>query len=294
MRNWLIRVSVLVFLPFGAAQAEDDTPERIVALSWALAELLIELDTPPVGVADVAGYRQWVQSPSLPDGVADVGLRQEPNLERLVELAPNLILASDQQAGLLSMLERIAPVRLIEGFDAAQDNAGASRETYLDLARLTRRETLARKRLATLDARIAAAGARVRDHFIGAVPPILPIRLLTPETFRLHGANSMALAALTGMGLDHAEPGAPTDWGFVQKRIEALAEFDEAIVLQIGPFTEKEALSAKPIWQFMPFVRESRYAETRTAWTFGGVFSLGVLADAFADALLTLPPGGGR
>lgn len=294
MRYCLSCLAILLFVPFAVARAQDAPPDRIAVLSWALAELVLELDIRPVGVADVAGYRQWVAQPPLPDGIADLGLRQEPNVERLAELAPDLILASDRQADLLPMLERIAPVRMIEGFDVAQDNARASRDAYLDLARLTGRESLAKARLARLDARIAAAGARVRDHFGGKVPAILPIRLQTPETLRLHGANSMALAALEGMGLRHAAPGEPTDWGFVQKRIEDLAGFEQAIVLQIGPFAEAGRLGAKPIWQFMPFIRAGRYAETRTVWTFGGVFSLGYLAEAFADALLTLDPDAAR
>lgn len=290
MRHYLSLFLVILLLPVTAAKAQETTPIRIATLSWALCELVLELDMHPVGVADVAGYRQWVQRPVLPDGIADLGLRQEPNIERLATLAPDLILASDQQADLVPVLERIAPVLLVEGFDAAQDNAKVSRATYLGLAHRTGREALARDRLSALDARIAAAGARVRDHFGGSVPPILPIRLLTPETLRLHGANSMALAALEGMGLEHADPGLPTDWGFVQKRIEDLAGYDQAVVLQIGPFEEMGTLSPKPIWQFMPFVRAGLYAETRQVWTFGGVFSLGYLAEVFSDALLTIDP----
>lgn len=96
------------------------------------------------------------------------------------------------------------------------------------------------------------------------------------------------MAALDGMGLRHAAPGKASDWGFVQKRVEDLARYEQAIILHIGPFAERDTLAARPIWQFMPFIRAGRYAETRTVWTFGGVFSLGHLAEAFADALLTL------
>ncbi|MGI3209788.1 ABC transporter substrate-binding protein [Roseovarius tibetensis] len=288
MRHALFCLALSLLLPACAARAGDAPPDRIATLSWVLTELVLELDIRPVGVADVAGYRQWVARPTLPDGIPDLGLRQEPNIERLADLDPDLILAADQQADIVPLLRRIAPVRVIDGFDAAQDNARASRAAYLALARLTNREALARDRLAALDARIAAAGARVREHFGGEVPPILPIRLLNPESLRLHGANSMALAALDGMGLRHAAPGKASDWGFVQKRVEDLARHEQAIILQIGPFAEKYALAARPIWQFMPFIRAGRFAETRTVWTFGGVFSLGHLAEAFADALLTL------
>ena len=290
MKHSLITLLMLLALSATPARAQHEDPPQIAALSWALAELVLELDIVPVGVADVSGYRQWVRRPALPEGVVDLGLRQEPNIEGMADLAPDLILASQRQADLVPVLRRIAPVRVITGFDAAQDNAAAARAAYLDLARDLGRAALARERLAALDARISEAGARVRDHFGGPPPPILPIRLLTPESLRLHGANSMALAALDGMGLRHAAPGQPTAWGFVQKRIEDLAGFEQAIILQMGPFSEKDALAARPIWQFMPFIRAGRYAETRAVWTFGGVFSLGHLATAFADALLTLDP----
>ncbi|MHA7827188.1 MAG: iron-siderophore ABC transporter substrate-binding protein [Roseovarius sp.] len=275
-------------------RAEEAAPQRVVSLSWALTELLIELDAPPVGAADVEGYRQWVAEPAVPDSVADVGLRNEPNFERIAALAPDLILASDQQADLVPLLERIAPVFHVESFDSGQDNAAVSRQTFLQLAdRLGRREA-ALARLDQLDARIRAAGERVDDHFGENVPFVLPIRLLTPTTLRLLGENSMAKAALDAMGLVHPAPGEATDWGFVQRRVEELATFEDVIVLQIGPFAQKHALEETSMWRFMPFVQEGRFAQTRRVWTFGGVFSLGYLADAFAEALLEIEPEDGQ
>ncbi|NNU82143.1 iron-siderophore ABC transporter substrate-binding protein [Halovulum dunhuangense] len=274
--------------------ALDAPPERIVALSWALAELLVELDVTPVGVADVEGYGTWVVQPALPEGVADMGLRNEPNLEQIAAVAPDLILASDQQSDVVPMLERIAPVAHFESFTAEHDNAAASRETYLALARMLGKEAEAEARLADLDARIAAAGERVATHFGGDVPPVLPIRLLSPTNLRLHGANSMAAAALSQMGLDHAAPGEPTDWGFVQRPVEDLAEFDSELVLAIEPFPQRDELFGTQLWQFMPFVRTGRFAEVRPVWTFGGVFSLGYIAEAFAESLMTIDPEAAR
>ncbi len=283
-------IVTLLTLPFAAATAEE-RPERIVALSWGLAEALVVLDVPPVGVADLEGYTEWVRSPALPEGVADVGLRTEPSLERLAELAPDLILASDQQAAMEPALSRIAPVEVFEAFDADQDNAAKAREILVTLGERVGKADRAQEVLAQTEARMAEAGERVRAHFGGTVPPVLPIRLLTPTTVRVHGANSLAHAALMGMGLQHADPGAPTDWGFVQRNVDDLAAHEDAIVLNIGPFVGREKLYATQLWQFMPFVREDRYGEVAPVWTFGGAYSLGRLAHAFADALTTLPHG---
>lgn len=134
-------------------------PERIVTLSWALAEQVIELGVNPVAVADVDGYRTWVVQPAVPDGVANTGLRDSPNFERIAEVSPDVILIGDRQAAFIPQLSRIAPVLHFEVFSEDHDNPALARETYLTLARLLRREAHARARLAALDIRLADLAA---------------------------------------------------------------------------------------------------------------------------------------
>jgi iron complex transport system substrate-binding protein len=68
-----------------AAAAID--PHRIVALEWLPVEFLLALGITPYGVADIPNYKMWVNEPSLPDSVIDIGLRTEPNLEpRVINL----------------------------------------------------------------------------------------------------------------------------------------------------------------------------------------------------------------
>ena len=63
------------------AQAANVDPQRVVALEWLPAELLLALGVTPYGVADIPNYNLWVNEPALPASVIDVGLRTEPNLE---------------------------------------------------------------------------------------------------------------------------------------------------------------------------------------------------------------------
>jgi iron complex transport system substrate-binding protein len=271
-------------------QSFAETPTRIATLSWALTELLVELDGPLIAVADIEGYNTWVVKPALPDGLADTGLRTEPNLEFLAEQNPDLILISDEQISFVEQLERIAPVVHFELYDAEQNNAEASRAAFLEIAQLLGEIGAATTKLAALDAGMLAAGERVKAHFGDAAPQVLPIRLLTETSLRLHGTNSMAMAALSGMGLEHAQPGNTTSWGFVQRRVKDLAEFESTAVVHIDPFAGADELYSSATWKFMPFVQADRYAIAEPSWTFGGVFSTGYLADAFADALIQLQP----
>ncbi|CUH39277.1 Iron(III)-hydroxamate-binding protein FhuD [Jannaschia seosinensis] len=264
----------------------DAPPESVAALSWGLAEMAADLGLPLAGVADVEGYRTWVGTPALPQEVRDVGLRTEPNLEALGALEPGLILGSDQQIDMASRLDDIAPVWIRDHFSAAHDNAETARRTYRDLAAAFGKLELAERRLIKIDAAMQAAGDRVRTAWQGEVPPILPVRLLTPTTVRIHGPNSMAAAAIGGMGLTAAASGAPTDWGFVTAPIEALADYPDAAIVHIDPFAEKDALFASPLWSAIPAVAAGRFAVADLAWTFGGVVSLEILAERIADALV--------
>ncbi|ETX13434.1 hypothetical protein OCH239_10325 [Roseivivax halodurans JCM 10272] len=286
----MLRIAALLLCLSTSAMARDNPPGRVAALSWGLAETLVALGVDPVAVADVEGYRTWVGMPALPDGVRDVGLRTEPNLEALAEAAPDLILASDNQADIIPELSGIAEVWHVEGFDAGQDNAEVARRTLLDLGAKLGREGEAQAILDDVDARLAAAGDRVRRHFDGNPPSVVPIRLLTPTTVRIHGANGMALAALEGMGLTHPDPGEPTEWGFVQRPVEDLAVYEEAAVVNFVPFPASDELFGTQLWSFMPFVRHGRFAEAGPVWTFGGALSVASLAEAMADALVTIDP----
>ena len=271
--------------------AFDDPPESIAVLSWGQAEMALDLGLPVTGVADASGYRTWVGAPPLPQEVRDVGLRIEPNLEALSGLAPDLILGTDQQIDMAARLGAIAPTVIGDQFSAGHDNAEAARRTYRRLAAAFGKSELAERRLSEIDTAMAAAGDRVRAAWGGKVPPVLPVRLLTSTTVRIHGTNSMATAALRGMGLAPAAEGPATDWGFTLAPVEALADYPDAAIVHFDPFGGKEALFASPLWQAIPAVAAGRFAVADPAWTFGGVVSLGVLADRLADALVTMGRG---
>lgn len=263
----------------------DAPPERVVVLSWSLAEQVIELGVAPVGVADPEGYATWVARPPLPGGVAGVGLRQEPNLERIAELGPDVILASDDQISFAPALERIAPVLHFETYSAGHDNQAAARRTFLTLGRLFGREALAEEKLAALDARLAALRQKVQAHFGGDPPPVTVIRFVDTARVVLHGRNSMPAFALAALGLENATPLPPSKWGIAFRKVEELGHLTDGIVLSIEPFPQADQLFSTPLWQAMPFVQEGRFRALPPVWTYGGAMSVGYLAEAIADAL---------
>ncbi|EKV32278.1 hypothetical protein C882_2355 [Caenispirillum salinarum AK4] len=274
----------------GGTHTFQAPPERVVALSWSLTEQLLNLDVTPVGVADPEGYRHWVVRPALPEGVADLGLRQEPNLERIAELAPDAILISDDQRAFLEPLARIAPVLHFETFSADHDNLAASRETYQRLATLLDREGLAAERLAERDARLQELRERVRAHFDGDPPKVTVVRFLDEARLAVYGGNAMSTFALEALGLESGLPQPDSKWGFAMLTLRDLARLTEGVLLYIEPVPKGAEQFDKPLWKALPVVRAGNVEALPPTWSYGGVFSVVYFAEAITDALLRLDP----
>ncbi|MDX1654347.1 MAG: ABC transporter substrate-binding protein [Candidatus Competibacteraceae bacterium] len=303
-RKRLLLLAVFVLcclppLPVLAVTVEDSRgthtfsqpPQRVVALSWAMAEQLLDLAITPVGIADVDGYRTWVVNPPLPEGVADLGLRQEPNFERIAELAPELILISDDQLSFAEQLQAIAPVLHFDAFSADHNNWAAAQEIYLELAGLFQREDLARERLAEQARRLEALAERLDRHFAGHPPPVTVVRFLDQARVAVYGGNAMTSYALGALGLDNGYPLPDSTWGLNLKKIQDLGRISRGHVLHIQPFFQAQEVFARPLWQAMPFVRAGRFHALPPVWTYGGALSVGRLAEEIARVLLAVKPG---
>ena len=267
-------------------QRLDAPPERVVVLSWSLVEQVIELGIAPVGVADPDGYATWVVRPPLPEDTVGVGLRQEPNLERIAELDPDVILVSDDQIALVPSLKRIAPVVHFEAFSAAHDNGAAARTIFRELARLFDREATAETALAELDLRLADLRQSIAAAFDGDPPPVTVVRFVDRARAVVHGKNSMPAEALEALGLENGAPLPPSTWGIAFRKVAEVGRLAKGIVLHIEPFPQAEEVFATPLWQAMPFVREGRFRALPPVWSYGGAMSLGYIAEAIAAALL--------
>lgn len=69
------------------------TPERIVALEWSASEILLTMGVQPIAVADIEGMKKFLRPEGLSSDITDIGTVQEPNLEAIAELEPDLIIA---------------------------------------------------------------------------------------------------------------------------------------------------------------------------------------------------------
>lgn len=266
------------------------TPTRVIALNWGATEELIALGVTPVGVADIDGYRTWVERPALPAGITDVGRRAEPSMELMASLKPDLIVIGSQQLGLAAQASRIAPVLYFDNYREDHNNFKAVNHSFRTLGKVLGKAAAADARLASRDAKLLALAEQLNQHFQGNIPATSVVRFVQPAHARIYGKNSMVEAALNMLGVPAALQVPNSTWGQVQRPITDLAEIDTGVLLYIEPFYDKQKLFAMPLWQFMPFVRNQHIAAVEPSWTYGGAISIEYLGEAITKALLQIQP----
>lgn len=261
----------------------ERTPQRVVALDWALTETTLSLGIEPIGVADGSGYADWVAYPALPASTVDVGSRSEPNLEQISQLKPDLILISSYLLPALEKLQNIAPTLVLDIYKDNKQPIENAKHVTQTLGQLFDRPQQAQAVIHETEQTLAENGARLSAT---AKTPLLFLRLLSPETVRIHGQGSMVNATIQAMGLENTWQEATNAWGFSTAEIAQVAAHQSAKAVLFGPLkvSDKEALYQAPLWQAMAFSRSHNVYELPAIWTFGGLIS----AQRFSEQLVKL------
>jgi len=263
-------------------------PVRVAALNWDIAEQVIELGVTPVAVPDIAGYSDWVVQPAIPEGVADIGTRTEPNFSALKKLNPDVILIASPQKDLQERLSEIAPVFYYQTYSEQHSNAAAAIENFKKIAQLLGKEEQANNKLASMDARIAVLKAELAKAYPGDKPKVTSFRFASTTSVYIYGDNSIPQYALEQLGFENAMDLPASQWGISQKRMTELKKVKNGIALYFEPFPYKDKLNQSPIWKSMPFVRNGQFSPVEASWSYGGAMSILYNAEAMAQSLLTL------
>lgn len=291
-----VLASALSFNAMADYQVEDSEgvktikaqPVRVAALNWDIAEQVIELGVTPVAVPDIAGYSDWVVQPAIPDGVADIGTRTEPNFSALKKLNPDVILIASPQKDLQERLSEIAPVFYYQTYSEQHSNAAAAIENFKKIAQLLGKEEQANNKLAAMDARIAVLKAELAKAYPGDKPKVTSFRFASTTSVYIYGDNSIPQYALEQLGFENAMDLPASQWGISQKRMTELKKVKNGIALYFEPFPYQDKLNQSPIWKSMPFVRNGQFSPVEASWSYGGAMSILYNAEAMAQSLLTL------
>jgi iron complex transport system substrate-binding protein len=266
--------------------------ERVVTLEWSYTEDLLALGMQPVGAADITGYELWVKIPvALDETVVDVGTRQEPNLEAIAALNPDLIIApASRVSENFDELSAIAPTLAFDAYPTDGTTHYAEMvNTFNTIAQAVGREAEAEAMLADVDAYFAAATTALEDAGRGGEPFVLSQGFMSSEvpTFRLFTDNAMAVEILSNLGLENAWGDAPQLYGFTTVDMEGIAGITgDTNFIYVAQDDYETAMQESALWNAVPFVVNGRsYWLGGDVWLFGGPLSAKVLVDTVLTGL---------
>jgi iron complex transport system substrate-binding protein len=295
MTRHVLVASLLAALAAGLlAPSAHAAPKRIVALEWDAVENLVALGIKPVGAADLRGYRTWV-SIGLPGGITDVGRRQEPSVERIAKLRPDLIVVPGYRVGAsLKTLRRIAKVLVTNPYpgdtsDGAQFDAMVKDFRALGTAvgRRARAESVLRG--------MSSSFSSLRKRLARADRDRIRVTIATPggtsgsPAARLFTDNSAAAEILRRLGLRNGWTASAGRYGFSTVGVEALRKVQSGWLAFVYPGElagEIKRFTGQSSYKRLEMVRRKRVRNLRgNTWLFGGPLSSKVFAQRLTAAL---------
>ena len=150
---------------FGTTELKK-APKRIVILDNLYGEILNPLDITPVGAttgqADSQEFSTLFKKQYKDAKVVSVGWQGNPDLDKIAELKPDLILMTGEQEDLYEELSEIAPT---VGYQINTDENWDYHETSLKVAEIFDKRDEMKKDLDRLDAREAVFAENVKAKF---------------------------------------------------------------------------------------------------------------------------------
>ncbi|GGF70392.1 ABC transporter substrate-binding protein [Azorhizobium oxalatiphilum] len=243
---------------------------RLATLDYGIAETLISIGQPPVGLVAPNDWQDWVIEPPLPPDVINIGSNREPNLELLAQMQLDAILITGYSAGIAHRLRQIAPVFEFSLYVPEGRPLALAIRMVERLGELTGRQAEAKAFLAEMDDTFAQA----RDR-LAAVRhrPLYMLSFLDNRHVRVYGANSLFDDVLQRLDIPNAYQGASNSWGFANLGIEELKPDPDGSLIYFEPVPPDllASISRNPIWNSLPVVKAGRVARLPGLLIFGAV-----------------------
>ena len=235
-----------------------ESPQRVVVLDTAPLDVAVALGIKPVGTAIYGTLPKYLEEQL--EGIEIVGDANQPNLETILSLNPDLILGSKIGfEGLYSRLSQIAPTVLTEDSGRAGNSWQANLQLY---AKALGKSNQAEQLLQDYQQRVQQLQEKISQ------PEALEISVLivSRDVVRAYVAGSFPGSVLKDIGFSRP-PGQSDDQEYVlQLSPEALDTLDGDYIFLVystyrpGGF-QKENFVTDPVWSQLKAVKQDRVCQ---------------------------------
>lgn len=239
---------------------------RIVVLEFSLLDDLLQLGVKPIGIASSRldeGTNPPFLLPNIKD-VPDVGTRQQPNLEKIKALHPDLIVADiTMQGNLYPVLKEIAPTLLLNGLQGAP-------HTQINNLRVLARATGTQEKVASLATRLMTVYARAKRISANHKGTVIMGYVSNAGQFQALTANALTSTILKDLGRDNLVTVSRKEQSTPLPVETVLAQNPDSIIILLtdGDLSPFKTLSTRnPLWQELRAVKTNHvYFMDRDIW----------------------------
>lgn len=265
-------------------------PERVVILGSVVDALALgvkPIGATLTGLPQRAGVEQL--SPMLSnrtDEIVVLGHTNQPNLERIVSLTPDLILGASKARHLYAQLAPIAPTVMVDISNGASD----WKRYVLDAAITLGKQSEAEDLLSQYEQRVALFRQLMGDRLETTVVSVSRFR---PDHFRIYQQNSFSGAVLADIGLPRP-PSQQKNKPYEKTSLEKISRLDGDVLFFMQDNPEDSMLSrveSHPLWNQLGVVKRQQVHEVSLeAWFLNpGIVSAHMMLN---DLFRTLVPEG--
>ncbi|NTY09434.1 iron citrate ABC transporter substrate-binding protein [Exiguobacterium sp. JMULE1] len=237
-----------------------EKPKKVVALEFSFVDALDELGITPVGIAqenktDVSGLL------GKDIEFTEVGTRQQPNLEVISSLQPDLIIGDfNRHKGIYKQLQENAPTIILKSRNATYEENIDSFKTIAEAVGKTKQMD---DRLALHEERLQAAKKKVDPKDDRKVM----VGVFRADSLTAHGETSFDGELLEKIGIENAvtKTAEPT----VTITLEQMVKWDPDVIFmaEADPKLLKEWKN-NPLWNQITAVKNGEvYEVNRDLWT---------------------------
>lgn len=268
----------------------DKTPKRIVTLEHSFTDALIQLGVKPVGVAQEGGKNLAYLDPFLKN-VQVVGTRAQPNLEKIMALKPDLIIAdTERHKAIYGQLSKIAPTVVLNSYRGDHNDILGQFKT---IGQILGKEQKAQSVLADHNRMLNKA----RAYTSKKAGPLMVMVLSSQAGVTVHSTESFIGSLFQKMGrVNAAKPQKGESQYTITLENLVATNADTLVFLKTeGETTPLDGWKKDPLYQSLKAVKNNRvYVFDRDLWSkargikgmnlmFSQMISSGVLADRAAQ-----------
>ncbi|MFD4817803.1 ABC transporter substrate-binding protein [Peribacillus butanolivorans] len=251
----------------------QNTPTKIVTLELSFVDSLNALGINPIGISDDNKKDMITKLVGQEIDYTSVGTREQPNLEVISSLQPDLIIAdAERHKGIYKDLQKIAPTVILKSRESTyQENL----DSFKTIAKAVNKEEAAEKRLSEHEKTIKELKSKLN---VNSNMTVLPA-VVRDTSFQAHTSSSYDGELLERLGLKNA---IQQEQPHAEMNLEQLVEINPDVLLLAN--NEGKLLTDEwkdnPLWKDLKAVKNGQvYSVDRDLWTrYRGVISAEAIA----------------